>query len=261
MKGALSGMVKLFFSSKYFAYRAALVFLLVFALLFELIPAPLMADCGKAVASAITSTIDTSTGQSTPSTPTADQTTTVQPTTIQATTSPQPVTANPQPESSKTCAKEVIGKRTANTKTFDNSDGTHTLQIYQEPVHYKENGAYKEIDSNIKLSSTGGFENTAGPFKARFGEKANSDELTSLEFGGVKASFSLADAATAGTTPTVEGSKITYKNILPDTDLREIIVRGGVKEDIILNKYTGKNTFTFELKTAGVTAKKEARFL
>lgn len=152
---------------------------------------------------------------------------------------------------------ELVEKRTATSKTYDNGDGTFTTKIYSTPVHFQENGLWREIDNNIKKTADGSYENTAAPFKARFGGRGRSGDLFSFALDGVKVSYALAEDGVSDVAPVVEENKITYENILPETDLRFVVTDIGVKEDIILKKYTGRNTFTFSLKMAGVAAVKE----
>ncbi len=47
--------------------------------------------------------------------------------------------------------------------------------------------------------------------------------------------------------PVIEGNKLTYKNIAADTDLIYYSVNDGMKEDIVLRRYYGQNTFKFDL--------------
>jgi len=92
---------------------------------------------------------------------------------------------------------EVIEKRTETTKVFNNGDGTYKAKLYATPIHYKDNGKWVDIDLNIKQSPGDGYETVAAPFKARFGAKGKSDNLTSLEHNAMKVSFRLAEDQTA----------------------------------------------------------------
>lgn len=153
---------------------------------------------------------------------------------------------------------EVFEKRTASTKTFDNGDGTFTKQIYSSPAHFLSDGVWSEIDSSIMPSADGNFENTANCFKVRFAKTAKSGALTSFELNGMTVSYALIDPELSDVSPSVSENTITYENILPNIDLRQVVLSNGIKEDIVLKRYIGKNTFTFQLKTSGVEAKKEA---
>ena len=50
-------------------------------------------------------------------------------------------------------AQEVIGERTANTKTFRLSDGSYVSATYPQNVHYAADGEWKEIDNRFSDST------------------------------------------------------------------------------------------------------------
>jgi biopolymer transport protein ExbD len=50
-------------------------------------------------------------------------------------------------------AVEIKEKRTANTKTFDNGNGSYTLEISLKKQHYKDDqGQYRAIQSDFVAS-------------------------------------------------------------------------------------------------------------
>ena len=76
--------------------------------------------------------------------------------------------------------KELIEKRSINTKVFENQDHSCTAEIYLAPVHYKDtDGTWKEMDNKLEesyetsvyaqktnLVSEEGFTNRKGTFEA-----------------------------------------------------------------------------------------------
>lgn len=44
---------------------------------------------------------------------------------------------------------EVTDKRDENTKVFERRDGSYTAVITSEPIHYDDNGEWKEIDNTL----------------------------------------------------------------------------------------------------------------
>lgn len=74
---------------------------------------------------------------------------------------------------------EMVEWRTESTKYFRNSDGSYTAAQYAYPIHYKENGEWKEIDNTLTEKSISGAEkgfvaeNTNTP--AIFPEELNQD--------------------------------------------------------------------------------------
>lgn len=178
---------------------------------------------------------------------------------------PEP-TSNYTAENKERIPTDILAKRTETTKTFDNGDGTYTMRLYPGPVHTLENGKWVDLDHNIRSAGNGCFENGKGRFKTCFAGNSKSSALTTFEYQDYKVTYSLADVSDFGAksfikpnsvSPRVNGNSILYPNIYPDVDLRQIVTDDGVKEDLILKKYNGKNTFVFSLKMAGVNAIKE----
>ena len=62
--------------------------------------------------------------------------------------------------------KELIELRKEREKHFLNDDGTITACIYNEDIHYLENGEYKEIDNTL-VEEDGYITNKANNFKIR----------------------------------------------------------------------------------------------
>ncbi len=58
-----------------------------------------------------------------------------------------------QEEFSSKIVAEVEALREENTKHFLCEDGSYIATTYSEPIHYKENGEWKEIDNTLKLSN------------------------------------------------------------------------------------------------------------
>ena len=91
--------------------------------------------------------------------------------------------------------KEFVEKRTANSKQFLMDDGMIMVQNYGVPIHYEEDGVYKEIDNSLiqKTEITGEqyFENAANSFKARLYDNLGQENSVSIENNGFELSFTL----------------------------------------------------------------------
>ena len=61
---------------------------------------------------------------------------------------------NVQAQKKATIIAEDVSKRTECSKTFLMSDGTYTLALYQEPVHYQDaSGFWENIDNSLSVSN------------------------------------------------------------------------------------------------------------
>ena len=67
--------------------------------------------------------------------------------------------------------RENVENRTLTTKEYLMSDNTIMVQQFVEPVHYFENGEYKEIDNSLQEETKEGqkvYKNKANSFKVTF---------------------------------------------------------------------------------------------
>jgi RHS repeat-associated protein len=163
--------------------------------------------------------------------------------------------------------EEIVEERTDNTKVFDNGDGTFTKNIYFEPVHRKDGEEWEEISPELHTTTVGNepvIETEHTLLESIFNQEMTNGEYATFKKGTEAITFSILEASGNGekenvrdVKPTFEENKILHKNIFPDIDLRNFTFDQNVKEDIILNSYTGFNSFTFRLNTA-LEAKEQA---
>lgn len=162
--------------------------------------------------------------------------------------------------------------------TTYNEDGTLTLHMFSEPVKFvdKEASAIRFIDNTIKVSAENGspissgkltdsannlntaksYTNTANFFKVDMPASVN--QGISLSYGAKKFTLSPATASLSSAnlkTATHRGIKeqvVEYRNALGNgIHLQYIPINSGVKENIILDKYPGRNTFNFIFDAGG----------
>jgi len=161
------------------------------------------------------------------------------------------------PEEVRERIGEIESMRDRNKKYYLNSDDTVTVEVFGNSVHYKNNGRWVDIDNTIiedEPIPELPLRNKANDFTVRFARNFSSNNaLVSVRKDQYNLTIIPLDAASAtaqtGSTP----ASVLYKNIYPEVDLEYKADSDWVKEDIILNSYTGQNTFSFELKTAQLT--------
>jgi len=182
--------------------------------------------------------------------------------------------------SATTKSIEVITKRTAGSKTFKNPDGSYTLKSYVTPIHYRDKDKkWQDIDNGLISSLTPGFsyENKANDFKIKYGavsanpinpsviEVEKNDKHLSLGFNDLRPSEALLNPDYAETNE-VAGSRrvkqtkedeVSYMGVYDGVDVNYKTFADKVKEELILNKYNGKNRFLFSISTTGLTWKKQ----
>lgn len=161
---------------------------------------------------------------------------------------------------------EDTSRRDEFTKHFVMRNGLNKAVKYAQPIHYKENEEWVDIDNTLEYNQeTEKYENKANSFKVNFDNKLNSEELFSIENRGYTMSWKYNSSTKRnGSAGKVEkhsnkkeksekykpkpNGKIKYDKFETDTNLEYIVTGTGVKENIILESYNGKNSFSFEVK-------------
>lgn len=148
-----------------------------------------------------------------------------------------------------------------NSVVFQNRDGTKTVYCYNDPVKYKDkDGNIKDKSNKLSLTAKGDYTNAENDINAYFPKKLNQNKGVQLKFG----------QRTVEMSPVIRGNSAASRQtghnkyfdsseyvLYPDVFDKGISVRytptfEGYKEDIVLNEYTGKNSFTFRLRTDGL---------
>lgn len=80
--------------------------------------------------------------------------------------------------------RELTEKRDQCVKHFRMNEKGVAAAVYPEPVHYEENGGWKEIDNRLESETEEGreiFTNKASDMKVRFASEAGDGDLVSVE--------------------------------------------------------------------------------
>ena len=92
---------------------------------------------------------------------------------------------------------EDVSGREENIKRFVREDRAVEAVIYPYPVHYEENGEWKDIDNRLTLQTradgTQVYTNQEGTYQVSFATNANSEELVKVEKDGYTISWRLSD--------------------------------------------------------------------
>ncbi|MED4206177.1 DNRLRE domain-containing protein [Neobacillus mesonae] len=144
--------------------------------------------------------------------------------------------------------RELEEERELNSKTYVNSDGTYTKEIYLEDVHYKENGKLKTISNTPQVNKGKDKEefkytNKDNRFGVKFAKNSQKKNLYTMEFGNEKLNFQLLNAQI--TDAKSQNGSIFYEDILKNVDIKYSLAATGVKEDIFLNDRESEREFQF----------------
>ncbi|MFD7290896.1 LamG-like jellyroll fold domain-containing protein [Streptomyces sp. NPDC059863] len=171
-------------------------------------------------------------------------------------------------------SKEIVSERAAHSRTYANADGTETTELSTTPLHYRDGaGAWRPVDPAL-VASDGGWAGAAGSVGVRLADRADADRLAAVTFpSGESFAYGLDGAAAAKGAATPENgdedgngngngnedgaadSRVSYREVLPETDLWLDSRAGGVKETLVLRSTDAPTTFDFPLALTGLTAK------
>jgi RHS repeat-associated protein len=152
---------------------------------------------------------------------------------------------------------EITAKRERNKKFYLNSDATITAEIYAGSIHYQESGTWQEIDNTIiedKSVPDLPLRNKGNDFQLRFARQfTGKNKLVSLKVQNNVVFFSPADASKSRAEAGTSAAAIIYRDVYPNIDFEYIADNDSLKENIIINKYSGKNSFSFIIQSPQLT--------
>lgn len=151
--------------------------------------------------------------------------------------------------------EELKEFRTPNSKRFLNKDGTIQVELYKEPIHYKnDDGQYEEIDNTFEETTTG-LKNKKNDFFVEFDEK-NENSLLNISSKGHKLCMypkkikgKQRDKKSTKGTKKRRIDRVKYEGILENTDIEYELRPKCLKESIVLHEKPKNNIIEFILKT------------
>ncbi len=157
---------------------------------------------------------------------------------------------------------EVVGERTETSKTYNNLDGTSTTEIYEAPIHFKDDkGNWTDIDNELqkqKNNGKGQYKNKANSFTVTFDEKikdeANNVQVSEDHYNldiGLKEIEQKGEVIPAKEVVGVAtDNQIQYENVFENISTIYSVGENFVKEDIMISQKPEKGlpqTFSYQL--------------
>ena len=145
-------------------------------------------------------------------------------------------------------ARRMKEKETLSSYAFLNSDGTESVVIFPENIKYiNEKGEIVEKDITLVKEKSGGYTVKASDYRVVFPEDIGKGISFGYRDGNV--SITPKNEKNSGKLIVCENA-VLYPDVFGEsTALRYTPLLSGIKEDIILDKYTGKDSFTFIIDT------------
>ena len=142
--------------------------------------------------------------------------------------------------------------RTATSRTVENSDGSFTTSLFEQPVNFRAaDGSWRPIsdrlvDASGKAARDGyEVENEANSFKVAFRSSADAAGLVRFEAFGEAWEFGL-DGAEAKQAQVAE-NRVGYHGVFPGALLRYEVIGDGLKESVVLSDSSAPSLYTFTL--------------
>ena len=126
---------------------------------------------------------------------------------------------------------EDISKREENVKYYRHEDGTYTAAVYSEPVHYQEDGEWRDIDNTLELKSgedgKAYYTNRENAFEVRMPQNADGETPVQVEANGYSLSWTLEEqkASQASVSVPVKAAKAQARQLEAMTEDERIRVR------------------------------------
>lgn len=171
---------------------------------------------------------------------------------------------------------EIPEKRESNIKQFLREDFSAVAAVYPQPVHYLDEGQWKDIDNTlVEMTDESGnlvYTNKANSFQATFARSGNTEKLATIKKDS--SSISLQLRGVFETTPQVSPSQavdhlpyeeqlitlprlvssISYPGIYEDIDLLYRLSPAGIKQEILILNPEAEHEFSLTLTTSNLAA-------
>ena len=153
----------------------------------------------------------------------------------------------------ETAALRIVDTDDLNSIRLESADGQGIAKIFSSPVRYEnEDGEIEFIDTSMKPISKAerarsgfAYRNAANRFTVEFGDTASKG--INFDYAFTFGAASNTAQVGIGKIQTEQGhGKIIYPDVFgPDTRVEYINTENGIKENIILDRYTGQSRFNF----------------
>lgn len=132
-------------------------------------------------------------------------------------------------------SEPAVISRTETSNTYQNPDGSYTLETSTSRMNYKTNGTWKPIDNRLIPTSEDGYSyrNAANSYSVFAGETAEKGVMFCYQGECLETFLGKADGLSARIQ--VNDNVISYKDVFPDTDW-EIVVRSDGYENSLVAK-------------------------
>ena len=140
---------------------------------------------------------------------------------------------------------EVIAKRDQFSKTFENPDGTETVQVSSVPLHFRDaSGLWVNIDNRVVVGADGVLTNAGNSWHVKFQPMGPG---AGVSMSGPDGDVRFVAAGASGVAPVVEpdGEGVRYRDVFPGSDLVYRVIPTGIEELLVVKSASARSTASF----------------
>ncbi|MGW3247613.1 LamG-like jellyroll fold domain-containing protein [Streptomyces sp. NPDC001070] len=151
-------------------------------------------------------------------------------------------------------SRRVADESSETSDVFENADGTKTRRVYFGRSNFRRpGGTWTAIDPTPVKAAGGRWREKANDLGVELAATADDPELASVGTdAGHAVSYSLDGVANVPGRADEDGA-VRYAGVLPSTDLVLVPQSGGVKEKLVLSSSDAPASWSFTLRTKGLT--------
>ena len=154
--------------------------------------------------------------------------------------------------------RELMGRRSRNSKCFAGESGTITTVFHDKPIHYLDpaDSTFKDIDNSL-FDTGNGLETRKNSFKTRFNKRAKDGRIFDVQKDDCKVGLISREAAKRGgcnleqcscdAGKAKKESRVMLKGVKDNVDIEYIVDSEKVKENIIIKEKSEDYDFNFDL--------------
>ncbi|HEX7307971.1 PA14 domain-containing protein [Lentzea sp.] len=152
--------------------------------------------------------------------------------------------------------RSKLVSRSMFAEEYENPDGTRTVKRSTAPMNVRDaSGAWQPVDTGLQVDARSRrAQAKLHPLDPSFADRADDGAVLSVKVGEHEVGLAMDKAVAA--TAKVDGDRVSYADVAPDTDLDYEVESGQVKETIKV-KRPGRSSWRFRLTAGGLTPRVE----
>ena len=142
---------------------------------------------------------------------------------------------------------ELPEKRTANSKTYANPDGSRTAAVFPEPVHAKTKAGWVDVDPTVRKKGNS-LVTDGGAFTSTFFPPTGNQQMVSLELADGLGTVTYSMVGALNVKPVETQDTVVWPEAKPGVDFQVRQSAGTLKSGIVVKRASAGSSFDFDLR-------------